>query len=238
MIFDCKVKETKGRLKVKFKKRPESWKRFASKLIRDKVILDIKNARKFLKSKGDKEIYRVFHFEANGLSCDFTLLRHGIFSVSKTGEPFETYGHVHERYMGEAYTVLKNSCFFELADKKTYETFILYLKKGDSIFIHPRFLHRVISFRKDCFVVNFVPKRAGHDYKVIKNKGFPIHLVYHLKEGAVGFVKNEKYRKARFMFVKRVRTKDPIKLFEKDPEKLKDILEKPRRYKKLYFKGK
>jgi len=236
MIFGCKVKERKGRLKVKFRKRPGSWKRFASKLIRDKVVLDIKNAKKFLKSRGDKEIYRVFHFEANGLSCDFTLLRHGIFSVSKTGEPFETYGHVHK--MGEAYVILKSDCFFELADKKTHETFIVYLKKGDSIFIHPRFLHRMISFRKDCFVVNFVPKKAGHDYKAIKNKGFPVHLIYYLKEDTIGFVKNEKYRKVKFRFVKRVRAKDPIKLFEKDLEKLKDILKKPGRYKKLYFKGK
>jgi len=236
MIFKFKIKEKNGRIKLTFGKKVKPWKRFASQIINDNVILDVKNARKFLKAKGNKEVYRVFHFDANGLSCDFTLLRHGIFSTSSIGEPFLTYGHLHEKNMGEAYSVLKNDCFFELTDKRRFETFIVYLKKEDSIFIHPRFLHRIISYKKDCLVLNFVPKEAGHNYNIIKNKGFPVHLIYYLKDGTIALVKNKKYRKVKFNFVKRIKTKvDPIRVFGKNPENLKKILENPKKYEKFYF---
>jgi len=237
MKFSYKVKERKGKLNVTFKGRPKSWKRFASKLINDRVILDIKNARNFLKIKGDREVYRVFHFESNGLSCDFTLLRHGLLSISKKGELFLTYGHLHEKHRGEAYSVLRNDCFFELVNKKTFETFIIHLKKGDSIFIHPRFLHRIISHKKDCLVFNFVPEDAGHNYRIIKNRGFPFHLLYDLRSKDIEIVKNKRYRKGKLKFIKKIRSKDPIKLFERNPSKLKEILKNPDKHKKIYFKG-
>lgn len=238
MKLGYKVKEREGKLNVTFKGKVKCWERFASKLIDDRIILNIKRARKFLKIKGDKEVYRVFHFEVNDLSCDFTLLRHGLFSISKKGEPFLTYGHLHEKHMGEAYSVLKNSCFFELANKKTFETFIIHLKEGDSIFIHPRFLHRIISHKKDCLVFNFVPEDAGHDYRTVKNKGFPFHLLYDLESEDIEIVRNKRYKKARLKFIKRIESKvNPIKLFEKNPDKLKDVLENPDKYKKIYFIG-
>jgi len=238
MKFSYKIKERKGKLSVTFKGKPKSWKRFVSRLINDKVVLDIKSARNFLKIKGDKEVYRVFHFESNGLSCDFTLLHHGLFSISKKGEAFLTYGHLHKKYKGEAYSVLRNDCFFELVNKKTFETFIIHLKKGTSIFIHPKFLHRIISHKKDCLVFNFVPEDAGHNYKIIKNKGFPFHLLYNSKSKDIEIVKNKRYRKAKLKFIKKIKTRiDPIKLFGKNTKKLKDILENPNKHKKIYFKG-
>lgn len=206
-------------------------------MINDGVILDTKNARDFLKKKGKEEIYRVFHFAVDGLSCDFTLLRHGVFSLYDRGELFLTYGHLHSNRIGEVYVVLKNDCFFELSDKDTSKTFIIYVRKGDAIFIHPRFLHRIISFRKDCLVLNFLPSQIKHNYNVIKNKGFPVHMLY-LKKGVLCLIRNKKYGKAKFKLVKRIGTKvNPIALFEKDPTKLKDILVNPDKYKKLYFIG-
>ena len=236
MIFKPKIEERKGRISVTFDGKVESWKRLVSQLINDNVVLDSKNTEEFLKKKGNEEAYEVFHFYENGMSCDFTLLRHGIFSVSKVGEPFLTYGHVHEREIGEAYSVIRNDCFFEFTDKKTLETFIVHVSQGDSIFIHPRFMHRIISHKKDCLVFNFVPEEAGHDYNIIKNKGFPVHLIYHLKDGSIVFVRNERYGKANLKIIKKVKVKmNPMKLFKENPERLKDILKNPEKYKKFYF---
>jgi len=247
MKFGYRTKERKGRLSVKFRKKPVAWERFASKLVRDGVILDIEKAKRLIRTRGDFVVYKVYNVwkfvddikniaERIGTSSNITLLKHGIFSSKNQGELFLTYGHAHRKHYGEFYTILKNQCLIVLADRKSNDTFIVNLREGDSIFIHPRFLHRMVSYKKDVLMFDTSPIEAGHNYKIIKNKGFPVHVMYHSKEGAIVFVKNKRYRKVKFKFIKKIKTKiDPIKLFEKNPEKLKDILENPDSHKKLYL---
>ncbi|MEM7821396.1 MAG: glucose-6-phosphate isomerase family protein [Candidatus Aenigmatarchaeota archaeon] len=236
-MFGLKVNELNDRIEVSFRKKPECWKRFASALVKDRVILDITNGINFLKNKGDVEVYQVFHFEIKNLSCDFTLLRHGIMSTSKIGEPFLTYGHVHEKYKGEAYHVIKNDCFFQLSDITNYKTFFIHMKEGNSIFIHPNFLHRIISYKRDCLVFNFVPKDAGHDYNKVKNRGFPFHVIYNLEKDKISFVKNKKYSGGEFKFLDGMESENPIKIFKKSKSELIHILENPDKHRKIYFKG-
>jgi len=250
MDFGYRVKERKNRLSVKFKKKPVVWERRASKLVKDGVLLDIGKTRKLIRTRGNFVVYKVFNVwkfvddvkniaEKIGASSNITLLKHGIFSPGNQGELFSTYGHAHEKYYGEFYTILKNQCLIVLADRKSNETFIVNLREGDSIVIHPKFLHRMVSYKKDVLMFDTSPKEAGHNYKIIKNKGFPVHVFYHTKEGIIIFTKNPKYRKVKFKFVKKFKTKiDPIKLFEKNPRKLKDILENPKKNRKFYFMGK
>jgi oxalate decarboxylase/phosphoglucose isomerase-like protein (cupin superfamily) len=247
MDFGFKTEELGENLIIHFKKDVLGWKRFASEMVDDGVILDTKNAKRMIETKGDLIVYEVYHLwksidkikrisERTGIACDITFLNSGVFSPSDDGELFITYGHLHEKPMGEAYTVLKNECFFVLADGKSWKTYIVLLKEGDSILIHPKYLHRIGSLRKDCLVVAFLPDKAGHNYEVVKNKGFPFHVFY--KKKKLKIVKNKKYRSGNFEIVKKSTCKiDPVKLFEKNPRKLKDILENPEKYKKLYFMG-
>lgn len=218
-------------------------------MIDDKVVLDIKNAKEFLNERGDLIVYEVYNlwkniekfrraFESMGIACDITYLNFGVFSVSGNGELFSTYGHAHEKEYGEAYTVLKNKCFLILSDRKTNDTSIILLKEGNTIFIHPKFLHRLTSYKKDSLVVGFTVKGTGHNYSIIKNRGFPFHLFYDKKGDKIRVEKNGMYKKSNYKIIKNIKSKiNPVKLLEKNPEKLKDILENPERHKKVYFIG-
>lgn len=245
MKLEFKIKEIGKRPSILFEKGIPGWKRFATELIKDRVILDIKNAKKMLKVKGDLIVYEVYHlwkgideikkiYQNTGIVCDLTLLNFGVFSSSNDGELFLTYGHMHEEEVGEAYTVLKGECFFVLSDINTNKTYILRRKKSDSILIHPKYLHRIVCFKKSCLVLAFVPERAGHNYDIVKNKGFPFHLFYKSKKLRV--VRNRNYKRGEFELVKKVNCRiNPIQLFERAPKKLKDILENPEKYRNLYF---
>lgn len=247
MDLGFKLEELGENLIIHFKKDVPGWKRFASELIVDSVILDVKNAKKMFDIKGDLIVYEVYHlwksidkikrvYERTGITCDITLLNFGVFSTSNEGELFLTYGHLHENPMGEAYTILKNECLFLLTDNNLHKTYVIRLKKGNSILIHPKYLHRMVSLKKDCLAVAFFPKKAGHNYDVVKNKGFPFHIF--LEKKKLKIVKNKRYRVGKFEFVKKTTRINAMKLFEKEPKKLKDILENPEKYKKLYFIGK
>lgn len=244
MDFGYKLEEYGENLVISFKKDVPGWQRFTSELIKDNVILDTKNAKKMLETKGNLIAYEVFNLwksldefkrmhNKTGLICDLTFLNFGVFSPSDDGELFMTYGHVHEKPMGEAYKVLKNECIFILSHIASHKTYIIHLKQGDSIFIHPKYLHRIVSFKKDCLVVALVPERAGHNYNVVKNKGFPFHIFY--KNKKLKIVKNKKYKTGKFGLIKKYSSIDPVKLLEKKPEELRDILENPQKHEKVYF---
>jgi len=248
MDFGFELEQFGKHFVIHFKKNTPGWKRFVSELTNDRVILDIKNAKKMIEINGDSVVYEVYHLwksidqikhihEKTGLACDITFLNFGVFSPSGDGELFLTYGHIHEKPMGEAYTILKNDCFFVLADYHSHRTYIIRLDEGDSILVHPKYLHRIVSFKKDCLAVGFTPSKTGHNYDVVRNKGFPFHIFF--KNRKLDIVKNKKYKNGKFKLIKKTTCKiNPVKLFEKDPKKLKDILENPEKYKNLYFIGK
>ncbi|MEM7826326.1 MAG: glucose-6-phosphate isomerase family protein [Candidatus Aenigmatarchaeota archaeon] len=236
MKLKFSIKEGRKRIKLDFGKKVESKKRYLSELVKDKVILDLENAKKLLE-KGDLIIYEVFNlwkfdefaekfFSKFNIMLDITLLKHGTFSLKKGGEAFCTYGHAHEKNVGEAYQVLKNDCFLLLSNSKNFNSYLIKLEEGCSFFIHPNFIHRLISGRKDCVVLNFVPSDAGHDYGVVKNKGFPFHVFYD-ENGKVHFKENENYC-ARLVLVEKVDKFDVLSFAEKEPEKLKKILRTPK----------
>jgi len=247
MDLGFKVEEIGKHLILHFKEETPSWKRFVSELIADRVILDIENAIKLLQKEGDLIVYEVYNlskvvkkikliYRKTGIATYITLLNAGVFSPTNDGELFLTYGHLHEKPFGQLYVILKNECLFVLSEVKTNKTYIIKMKEGDSILIHPRFLHRMVSLNKDCLALDLAPEKAGHNYKIVKNKGFPFHVFS--KNGKLKIVKNKKYKSEKFEFVKKVsKKKDYLKMFEKNPEKLKDILENPEKYKKLYFKA-
>lgn len=245
--FGFEAKKKKDSIFLSFKQPIANWKRYASQLIEDRVILDLENAKKLIEAKGDFIVYELYNlwksveefkkiYERTGIVSDVTLLNHGIFSLSERGELFTTYGHAHEAEVGEAHLILKNECFLILSDRKTGETFILRLKEGDFVYIPPRFLHRSTSFTKDCLLITFAPEKAGHDYLAVKGRGFPFHLFYDKKRKKLEIKKNKKYEKAKYELVKRVKRKvNPLNALTKNPEGLKEILENPGKHKKIYF---
>jgi oxalate decarboxylase/phosphoglucose isomerase-like protein (cupin superfamily) len=191
-----------------------------------------------LKKKGDILIYEVYNlwkfnqFAKNllkrfGLMTDITFLKSGTFSLKGKGEAFCTYGHIHQKNLGEVYQVLKNDCFLLLSHKKTFNTYLIKIKEGYSFFIHPSFIHRIVSGKKDCVVLNFVPEDAGHDYTIVKNKGFPFHVFYD-KNKKLYFKENEKYPKVGLVVVENLRMVDALKIAEKKPGKLRKILRRPK----------
>jgi glucose-6-phosphate isomerase len=238
MNLGFSIKKCGEEIKLDFGKIVESKKRYLSELLKDKVILDLENAKKVLEKKGDVVIYEVYNlwkfdeiaekFLKNfGMMMDITLLKCGNFSLEDEGEAFCTYGHAHQKNLGEVYQVLKNDCFLLLTNKKTFNSYLVKIKENYSFFIHPSFIHRLISGKKDSVILNFVPKDAGHDYEIVKNRGFPFHVFYG-KNKKLYFKENEKYPKAGLVLVEDIKKLDVMKLAEKKPEKLKEILRRPK----------
>jgi oxalate decarboxylase/phosphoglucose isomerase-like protein (cupin superfamily) len=232
------IKDFGENVKLDFGKEIESKKRYLSELLKDRVILDLENAKKFFDEKGDTLVYEVYNLwkfdeiaknflEKFGLMMDITLLKHGIFSLKEEGEAFCTYGHAHQKNLGEVYQVLKNDCFLLLTHKKNFNSYLIKLKKNYSFFIHPSFIHRLVSGKRDCVILNFVPEDAGHDYNIVKNKGFPFHFFYD-ENKKLYFKENEKYPESGLVLVEYMKKLDVLKLAEKKPKELREILRKPK----------
>lgn len=245
--FGYILKEEKTSLSLIFKQKVEGWKRFASQLIQDKVILDLENAEKMIKSKGDLVVYEQYNlwkslerfkaiFEKTRIASDLTLLKFGVYSNSQEGELFSTYGHVHETYCGEVYYVLKNECFLILTEKQTFKTFIIKLKENDFLFIHPKFYHRTVCWKKDVLFATFYPEVAGHDYTSVKYRGFPFHLF--LEKNKLKIKENPNFKNCEHTLIKKIKKKtNPLEFLENNPEKLREILFDPFKNEKIYFIG-
>ncbi|MEM5853114.1 MAG: glucose-6-phosphate isomerase family protein [Candidatus Aenigmatarchaeota archaeon] len=236
MEFGFKIEGSGKNLRLRFDLEVESNVRKLSELVNDEVILDVDNARKLLREKGDITIYEVFNLwkfnkdaerflKKYGLMIDITFLKSGVFSTKKNGEAFCTYGHIHEENLGEVYKVLKNYCYLLLSNKRNFKSYLVKLKEGYSFFIHPSYMHRLISGNKDCVVLNFVPEDAGHDYDVVKKKGFPFH-VFH-ENGKLVFKENKKYPETSLVLIEDMKKFDVVEIAEKKPSRLRKILRSP-----------
>lgn len=247
MGFGFSVRESGKKVSLKFDQEVFPKKRFASELLEDKVIMDIKNAKNLLDSSGDLVVYEVYNLwksdrfakrmlRDSRLMADITRLNHGLFSLGKTGELFCTYGHAHEGFSGEVYHVIKNDCFILLSDKKNFKTFLVPLKEKSSIFIHPTFMHRLVCGKRDSIVLGFVPEEAGHDYNIVKNMGFPFHVFSDDKIKKILLKKNPKYSNAKFTYVEKFRSKfDAMKLVKGREKFLAEVLRSPGKHKDIYF---
>lgn len=236
--FEIKSKGSK--ISLVFDKKPVFWRRFLSQMIKDKVIFQINEAKKKMKREGDVEIYNVFNlwkFDEKAkrilkdydLQMDLTLLFSGTFSIKK-GELFSTYGHKHEKYFGEFYLVLKNSCFLILSDLESKETKILRLKENRCAFIHPKYIHRLTCGKKDSLILGIVPKGAGHDYNIVKGRGFPFHIFL---EKTFKIRRNPKFKSHIFKF-KRPKNMKCLK-FLKNFKKMEEILKNPDKFNNFYI---
>ena len=223
-----KVKEKNGRLSLQFDSKPVFWERFVSDLVRDKVVLDLDSAKKLSKAN-NKVVYTVYNlwkfvddYKNKSVLCDLTLLKYGIFSLEGKGELFGTYGHVHEKRYGEFYKAIKNDCFLVLVDHRVRKSYIVELQEGKSFLVRHNLMHKLVAKDKDCLVAGFTLPKTGHNYEVVKGRGFPFHLFK--LDGEIIPVANPKYKNYKIE-VKRNNLKlDAEKLFFKNIRKIVNLL--------------
>ncbi|MEM2419658.1 MAG: glucose-6-phosphate isomerase family protein [Candidatus Bathyarchaeia archaeon] len=240
-------RQENGKIFLVVKEGTPFYHRYASRLIEDGVLLDLEGARKKISQIGDYVVYSVYNlwksvdffqklYDKTRLVGDLTLLNHGFFSTHDGGELFFTYGHAHKEHFGELYIVLKSNCFLILSNRSSFQSVIVWLKEGDSFFIHPSYMHRMTVYKKDCLFLTLAPERAGHDYLCVKGRGFPVSLFYNPKRDSVRVKRNPKFT-ATYRTVKRVKKIDALRLVKDEPEKLKEILESPEKHAGFYFRG-
>ncbi|MCD6483302.1 MAG: hypothetical protein J7K83_03490 [Candidatus Aenigmarchaeota archaeon] len=178
------------------------WERKLNQLAKGKALLDTKRIK-----KSDEVIYTVYSvrdlLEQNNkqvrnslLKFDVTWLKNGIIKSPKHKQPFQTFGHIHEKYRGEFYYILKGHVKFLLSDIYTNKTIVIDAKTDEWIFIHPKFAHRAIAIDESLFL-GIVPEDAGHNYKIIEKNGFPYYVI--IKGRKTTYVKNKSLKNTPYL---------------------------------------
>ena len=133
---------------------------------------DLKAAERILSSGKDPVIYQYCEYEASE-EPDNLILGLTVIYPGKVGkEYFMTRGHFHEKDSGEIYYCIYGSGII-LIQSKDGQTAYMELKPGDLCYVPPGWGHRTINTGRKRFVFLFVyPSGSGHDYGIIKEKGF------------------------------------------------------------------
>lgn len=95
-----------------------------------------------------------------------------VYSGKVGKEYYMTRGHYHEKDDAEVYIGFSGSGLL-LMQTKEGETMHLDLKPGSIGYVPPRWGHRTINTSSEKLVFFFIyPSDAGHDYELVKKKGF------------------------------------------------------------------
>ncbi len=136
------------------------------------------------------EYYEYIHSEATGnLNLGLTIIYPG-----KIGnEYYMTKGHFHEKDAAEFYFCMKGKGML-LMQNKDGEVSVVELEPGSLGYVPPGWGHRTINTGRNRFVFFFAyPSDAGHNYMIVKEKGF-IKIVTE-KDKAPKVVDNPRYYK-------------------------------------------
>jgi len=208
------------------------WNRNLNKLIEDNVVFDVDAVKKLFDTKGNIEIYSVYSLtnlpefseicKKIKVNCDVTVIHSGILSKDDEGEAYITYGHIHETKRNEIYKVLEGEVFLAMYDGSNQ--IIVQMNKGDEFLIEFKFVHRLYSI-KGAVVLGFVPCDAGHNYEIVKNKGFPYAVFYNKKNKEIIYKKNKKFERNLINLIfKKPEKINSDELFFKNPEKIRKML--------------
>jgi len=152
---------------------------------------DVEAAEKILAKGRDPTIYQYYEFieeESPGyLTVGLTVLYPG--KVGK--EYFMTRGHFHEKDSAELYYGLYGEGIL-LMQSREGETDYVVLKPGTIGYVPPGWGHRTINTGRKRFVFLFAYlSDAGHDYGIVKEKGFAKIVVE--EKGRPRVVDNPRY---------------------------------------------
>jgi oxalate decarboxylase/phosphoglucose isomerase-like protein (cupin superfamily) len=231
MELDIEIKEEGKNYTINYEN-ASGWRRSLSRLIEDEVVFSLKDARELLKQQGDVVIYEVYNLwktipkikemsEKTGVNCDVTALNYGVISTSDSGELFFTYGHRHEKGYAEVYTLLAGEAFLVSYEEGRQRITIIHMEEGDEVLVSPSSIHRLCCGRKGAVVVGLVPKEAGHDYSVVKDRGMPYGVF--LRGGKYEYLKNPKFKDVE-LELSEGSSGRTLDLFFETPDEVKKLL--------------
>ena len=211
------------------------WKRTLGKLVSDRVILDENEGRAFLEKSGDPVVYEVYNLsksipklieisERTKVYCDVTVLNYGVISNSGFGELFLTYGHDHEKPVGEIYSVLAGSGSLVVYKPNGNETVVVRMRAGDDHLIPPGWIHRFCCGDEGVVLAGFVPHEAGHLYDVVRMKGFPFHLFRDERTGEVLYRRNPRFERASLEVTEAKGSFDAVRKYLEKPMELRRMM--------------
>jgi len=149
---------------------------------------DPKAADQILSAGKDPIIYEYYEYTMPETGGHLTFGVTTIFPGKVGKEYYLTRGHYHDKDDAEIYINLSGRGGLLMQTKKG-ETMYLDLKPGDIGYVPPGWGHRTINTGSEKLVFFFVyPSDAGHDYELVKEKGFAKIVIE--KNGAPKVVDN------------------------------------------------
>jgi len=131
-----------------------------------------KAAEEILSKGKDPKVYEYYEFSVEDAPGQLTLGLTVIYPGKVGGEYFMTRGHFHEKPAAEFYYGIYGTGML-LAQSEDGRTDYLVLKPGVIGYVPPGWGHRTINTGRRRFVFFFAyPSDAGHDYGIVKEKGF------------------------------------------------------------------
>ncbi|MCS7133023.1 MAG: glucose-6-phosphate isomerase [Nitrososphaeria archaeon] len=152
---------------------------------------DVNEAEKMLSAGKDPVIYKYCEFEASDVFGDMVVGLTVIYPGKVGREYFMTRGHFHERDSGEIYYCLRGSGML-LMQSKDGKVVHAELTQGNLCHVAPGWGHRTINTGRGRFIfLFFYPAGSGHNYGIIKEKGFAKLVV--AEKGKPQVIDNPKY---------------------------------------------
>lgn len=148
-------------------------------------------ADKLLKERGDVIVYEYYErtFGESGGHVNFGLT---VMYPGKVGrEYFMTRGHFHEKEAAEVYVGLRGEGYI-LMQTRDGKVEANVLGPETVVYVPPGYGHRTVNTGEEKLVFFFAyPSDAGHDYEVVREKGFAKLVVE--ENGRPKLVDNPKY---------------------------------------------
>lgn len=152
---------------------------------------DREQVEKVIATSGDVVVYEYFEtgFEADEVNINFGMT---IMYPGKVGrEYFLTRGHFHERPAPEIYFGLEGDGII-LMQSETGDVEWRRLEPNSIVYVPPGWGHRTINTGNKRLVFFFAyPSNAGHDYEIVRKKGFAKLVVE--ENGVPVLIDNPKY---------------------------------------------
>ncbi|MEM1676389.1 MAG: glucose-6-phosphate isomerase family protein [Nitrososphaerota archaeon] len=151
------------------------------------------DAEKILAKGEDPVIYEYYEYtpteKPGNINFGLTIIYPG--KIGK--EYYMTKGHFHEKDAAEFYFCLKGKGLL-LMQNKLGEVTTIELEPGSLGYVPPGWGHRTINTGRGKFVFFFAyPSDAGHDYMLVKEKGFAKIVIEEAK--TVKIIDNPRYQK-------------------------------------------
>lgn len=153
----------------------------------------IEDAEKILSKGRDPIIYEYSEYIASETSGNLNLGVTIIYPGKIGKEYYMTKGHFHEKDAAEFYLCLKGRGLL-LMQNENGEVSVVELEPGSLGYVPPGWGHRTINTGRGKFIFFFAyPSDAGHDYLIVKEKGFAKIVIEENKQ--VKIVDNPRYQK-------------------------------------------